>query len=55
MCCFKREMSALRRLRDPKAWCPSSILLELLSPQWEYKTKTQRIAQNQGIVRIAKR
>ena len=38
--CFKREISALKRLIDSKAWCQLSFLLELLSPQ----DKTRRIA-----------
>ena len=32
MCCFKRKMSAPKRLIDSKAWCPLSFLLEILSP-----------------------
>ena len=28
----KREMSAPKRAIDSKVWCPSSFLLELLSP-----------------------
>ena len=30
MCCFKRKMSALKRLIDSKAWCPLSSLPEIL-------------------------
>ena len=40
----KEKMSAPKRLIDSKAWCPLSFLLELLSPQWEFKTKTRRTA-----------
>ena len=32
MCCFKREMSAPKRLIDSKAWFPLNFLLEILSP-----------------------
>ena len=28
MCCFKRKMSAPKRLMDSKAWCLLSFLLE---------------------------
>ena len=31
MCCFKREVSASKRLIDSKASCPLNFLLELLS------------------------
>ena len=32
MCCFKRKMCTPKRLKDSKAWCPLSTLLEILSP-----------------------
>ena len=32
MCCFKRKMSAPKRLIDSKAQWPLSFLLEILSP-----------------------
>ena len=32
MRCFKRKMSAPKKLIDSKAWCPLSFSLELLSP-----------------------
>ena len=43
VCCFKAEMSARERLLDSNTWCSLSFSLELLSPYWEYKTKTRRI------------
>ena len=54
MCCLKGEMSAPKRSIDSKAWCPLSFLLEILSPEWEYETKTRRIARDERIIRKVK-
>ena len=39
----KEKMSDPKRLIDSKAWCPLSFTLEIVSPEWEYKTETQSI------------
>ena len=37
MCCFKRNMSASKRLIDLKACCPFSFLLKILAPRMQDK------------------
>ena len=53
MCCFKEKVSAPKRPKDSKAWCPLSFSFEMLLPQWEYNTITRRI-ENQRIIRKVK-
>ena len=43
-CVVQKKVSVPKRLIDSKAWCPLSFLLEIVSLQWEHKTKTLRIA-----------